>query len=167
MATEPWIPGIAIVALFDILFLAVGVYALSDVVRTFIRSLVSGAAYVRFDRFPFFLGETFDVHVGCSRPLDRFQKLTVTLRFIQVEVTKGQSQNLSTGYQKWAKRLEVDPRALDEAGEHPLSIRLPTGDYGTWIADTPPRYWEIEIEAEGDTPWLRINAQFPVPVYSR
>jgi hypothetical protein len=161
MSADPWIPGILILALFDLFFLGGLAYFLYVVGR----SIKYGAAWITYDRFPFFLGETLGVRLGCRGRLDRFDKVTVTLRFIEVKRERHGNSKNRVCYQHWAEQLVVDPRLLGDPLVLPVSMTLPTGDYGTCFSGDPPRYWEIE--AKGEAPGIDFLTRFLVPVYSR
>jgi hypothetical protein len=161
MYADPWIPGILILTLFDLLFLgAVGYW-----VYTVGRAMKYGAARIEFDRFPFFLGESLDVRLGCRGRLDRFDKLTVTVRFIKVKQERKGSSSDNVCHQHWAHQLVFEEGLLRGVRELPISMSLPDGDYGTWLSGDAPRYWEIE--AKGDGPGIDFLARFLLPVYGR
>jgi hypothetical protein len=161
MSADPWIPGILIVGFFDLLPLAYLAYWLYGMGR----AIKYGRAWVRYDRFPFYLGETLAVRLGCRGRLDRFAKITVTLRYVVPKREKSGSSHNLVCYQHWAETVVVDPRALTDASVLPIEIALPTGDYGTWLSGDRPRYWEIEAKGEG--PGIDFLARFLVPVYAR
>ncbi len=161
MWADPWIPGILIVALFDLLPLGLFAYWLYTVGR----AVKYGAASISYDRFPFFLGESLSVRLGCRGRLDRFEKLTVTVRFIKVKRERAGKSDQTVCHQHWAQQIVVDPRLLGDAFSLPVSMSLPRGDYGTWLSGDPPRYWEVE--ARGDGPGIDFLARFLLPVYSR
>jgi hypothetical protein len=163
MSADPWMPGTLILGFFDLAFLVLGLVRLYRLGRL----LKYGTGWIRFDRFPFFLGETLDLRLGCRGRLDRFRSLIVTLRLVQVtRETRGSSISF-VGHQHWAERLEFDPRTLQDPTELPVSIPLPADGPCTSIAEDPPRYWEIEIEGPAAGPGLDFQARFLVPVYSR
>lgn len=161
MSADPWIPGILILALFDSFLLA----ALAYWLYTVGRSIKYGAARIAYDRFPFFLGEALDVRLGCRGRLDRFDKLTATVRFIEVKRERRGNRNDLVCYQHWAEQLAFEPRLLRDVPVLPISLPLPTGDYETRLSGDAPRYWEIE--AKGEAPGIDFLARFLLPVYSR
>jgi len=161
MSADPWIPGIVIVAFFDLLPLGYLAYWLYTVGR----SMKYGAARITFDRFPFFLGETMDVRLACRGRLDRFRKLSVTVRFIKVKREQSGSSSDNVCYQHWAEQLVFDESLLRGVRELPISVPLPDGDYGTWLSGDSPRYWEFEAKGEG--PGIDFLARFLLPVYER
>jgi hypothetical protein len=161
MWADTWIPGVFILALFDLLPLGALAYLLYSVGR----AMKYGASWVGYDRFPFFLGETLEVRLGCRGRLDRFEKLTVTVRFIKVKQERSGSSNQTVCYQHWAEERVVDPSLLADPHVLPVYVPLPLGDYGTWLSDDSPRYWEIE--AKGEAPGIDFLARFLLPVYAR
>jgi hypothetical protein len=160
MSWERWIPGFFILAFFDLIFLGVAGAWLYGVAR----SIKYGAAWIRYGRFPFFLGETLDIRLGCRGSLARFDTITVTVRHVHTRKDRDDSTQL-TAYQHWAETLTIDPRSLQDANELPITLTLPTGDYGTWISDDPPRYWEVEANAEAAG--IDFAARFLLPVYAK
>ena len=156
-------PGIvtAIVGLFDLLLVGMVGYWLYMIGR----ALKYGAAWIRYDRFPFFLGDRLDVRLGCRGRLNGFEKVTVVLRFIRVKFERSGKSNQPVCYQHWAETLEFEGRALTHATDLPVSFQLPAGDYGTWLSESPPAYWEIEMK--GEAPGIDFGARFLVPVYAR
>jgi hypothetical protein len=153
--------GILIVGLFDV-FLVAGIgFWLYEIGR----ALKYGAGWIAYERFPFFLGERLEVRLGCRGRLDKFEKVVVTVRFIRERQTSGKSSSTTSCRQHWAERLEFDPRILRGASDLPISIELPTGEYGTRLSDTPARYWEVEMK--GEAPGIDFESRFLVPVYSR
>ncbi len=160
MAAVPWLQGQLVLGLFDAIFLAIALVWLFRLAR----SIRHGAGWVRFDRFPFFLGETLDVRLGCGGRLDRFEQLLVTVRFVHVK--KGQEGSRRVvAWQHWAERLAFVPSELQDPRVLPVSLALPTGDLGTWLSLEPPRYWEIEMKGVG--PGLDFESRFLVPVYAK
>ena len=128
------------------------------------RSLRHGAGWIRFGRFPFFLGETLDVLVGSDAGLDRFDAVTVTLRFVRVRHADAGDGIMSVAEQHWAETVHVTKDAL-RGDALAVSIVLPTGDYGTSLSGHPPRYWEMETKgtAHGGA---GFGARFLVPIYA-
>jgi hypothetical protein len=161
MWADTWIPGVLILALFDLFLIA----ALAYWLYTIGRSIKYGAAWIAYDRFPFFLGDTLEVRLGCRGRLDRFEKLAVTLRFIEVKSERVGKNNQAICYQHWSEQLLVDPGGLADPFVLPVSVRLPAGNYGTWLSDDPPRYWEIETK--GEAAGIDFESRFLVPVYAR
>jgi hypothetical protein len=161
MYADTWIPGVLILALFDLVFLAFLTYWLYAVAR----SLKYGRAWVGYDRFPYFLGEPLDLRLGCRGGLDRFTKLTVTIRFVRVKNEVQGRNRQAVCHQHWAEEMAFDPGLLRGATALPISLVLPAGDYANALSADPPRYWEIE--AKGEAPGIDFLALFLLPVYAR
>ena len=129
------------------------------------RALKYGAAWIEYGRFPFFLGDAFEARLGCRGRLNRFEKVTVTLRFIrETQETRGKSST-TVRYQHWAETKTYLPQQLSMVPDLPVSFALPAGDYGTSLTGDSPRYWEIEMK--GQAPGIDFASSFLVPVYAR
>lgn len=163
MSADPWIPGFLILGLFDLIFSVVALVWLYRLGQ----QLKYGAAWIRFERFPFFLGETVDVRLGCRSRLDRFARLIVTLRLVQVQKEQRGNSNDAVGYQHWSERLVFDPAALPDPHELPVSIPLPSDALGSALSEEPPRYWEIDVKGPASGVEMDFEARFLVPVYGR
>ena len=87
-----WFFGL-IVGLFDLLTV---VAPLAFAGHQLGHALRYGGAFVRFDRFPFFLGETLSVRLGSDRPVGKYSRLVVTLRCLEVRGTNAKC------YQRYA-----------------------------------------------------------------
>lgn len=160
--TAPEAVVVIVVGLFDLLLIAALLYWAYDTAR----SLKYGAPWIRFGRFPFFLGERLDVVIGGRGAFDRFDKLVVTVRFIQESRVRQGNRTSTRCHQHWAERLELDPRTLHGVRELPVSLELPAdARYDTCLSDDNARYWEVEVN--GEAPGIDFHAQFLVPVYAR
>ena len=156
---------ISFVCLFDLALFAM----LCNVVYLVMRQLKYGSSYVRFDRFPYRLGDTLDVMWGSKSGIGQYNKITFTLRCIEeVTETSGHGDNRNTKivhYQLWS-----DKYAINEPGEHtpglevPVTFLLQEDAPPTALTGTPPHYWEIEVHA--DTPGVDFRADYLVPVYA-
>ena len=159
--------GMAIVGPFDVIIagiLGYGVYLIA-------RRLKYGTTYLRFERFPFVLGDAIDVRFGTSKGIGAFDRLSFTLRCIQERYeTRGSGENRSQQvvcYQRYTDSLVMDEAGLFQGGdaECPLAFPLPDdAELTTALAERPPRYWELEIRA--DTPGVDFRATYLVPVYA-
>jgi hypothetical protein len=150
-----------VVGLFDLVLAS----TLIDAVRRLAHWLRFGASRVRFDRFPFFLGETADLCVRLAPALAAAPGLTLRLRCVE-ERREGRPYR-TVAYEVYGDTRTVEPSTLDGPGaELAASFPLPTGDLGTRLAADPARYWELAARA-GDAPWAGFEATFLVPVYAR
>jgi hypothetical protein len=118
----PW-PVKAIVGLFDLIALlplGQGAYRLLQLAKY-------GRSELRYDRFPYFLGDAMGARFVNSRGLGEFRNLTFTLRCLEEQYetrTSGnERQQVVVVYQLYAD-----------------SLPLPAGDYATRLAQSPPRY---------------------------
>ena len=115
-------------------------------------------AWIRFERFPFFLGETADLRVGLEGRHDPAEKVAVTLRFVREKWEhRGGKTRTPVCYQHWADTREV---SLQD-GEVRVSFELPEGDEVTRLADHAASYWELEVAR------ATRRCRFLVPVYRR
>ncbi len=149
---------------FDVLVIALFVYGLYLLVRL----AAYGTSFLGFERFPFLLGTPLaaGLRVGGRGPAD--QRLVATLRCIEESWESRDTESASTTcYQVYADTREVAaPFArVPGAREAHLVFDLPALALGTRLAARPPRYWEIEVRAEG--PGVDYAATFLVPVYER
>jgi hypothetical protein len=159
-------PLILAVGLFDLLLvvapLAFAVYQLGHALRY-------GGAFVRFDRFPFFLGETLSVHLGSDRPVGKYSRLVVTLRCVEVRTVVSRSGNAEVHkqvcYEHHAATRELPPGELTPGTEIEATFELPRGDYATQLGGQEPRYWTVEVKAA--TTGVDFKADFLVPVYAK
>ena len=164
-----WNPVAAVVmAVFDLMLVAGVVYAFYEMAR----AAKYGAAWIEYERFPFFLGEPLRVRLGSRGGLDRLQKLLVTVRFVREAAvpgardSKGHRSSRIAARQHWAETLEFDPGLLRGTTELPVGVDLPAdADYGTELSAPVARYWEIEMK--GEAPGIDFHAQFLIPVYAR
>lgn len=156
----------ALVGLFD-LFLVLMVVG---ILTTLWHRTRYGRSRLAFGSFPFFLGHSLSARLATGRSLGTFKKLVFTLRCIEERTetrrtTRGGVSSQTYCDQLWAEVVTLNESWALNEGEIPISFRLPEGDLGTRLAESPARYWEIEVTA--DTPGLDYSAVFPVPVYAQ
>jgi hypothetical protein len=160
----PWfIQGV--ILLFDVVVLAV----LGSAVYLLLRWLKYGPSFVRFSRFPFFLGQTLEVEWCSPRGIGACENLTFTLRCVEeVLETTGSGRDRSQSlvpYQVWSDTFEVAGPGEHLRGERvPVTFLLPESAEATALSQYPPRYWELEIKAR--TPGVDYGAVYLLPVYS-
>ena len=152
-----------LVGFFDLILVLVVV----GIVTTLVQQAKYGRARLAFRSFPFFLGDTLSARLGSSRPIGQFKKLTLTLRCIEERTETSHSAGKTTIRtvcdHLWSDEVTLEGGAVREGNEVPVSFDLPSGDYGTRLAEAPARYWELAVVA--DTPGLDFTAKFLVPVY--
>lgn len=150
--------------LFD-LFLVYGVFYL---VRAMLRRLLYGRSRLRFDRFPFRLGERLDVTWLRPRGMGHGSQMTCTLRCVEeaFESTGSEGGQAVVAYATYVDQRTVEP-PMDRSSafaEVPLSFQLPVdAALETRLRDHPPRYWQLEIKSA--TRGVDYLARFLVPVY--
>lgn len=155
----------AIVSLFDFItltLLCAGVY------RLFV-GLKYGRSRLRFDSFPFFMGEKVAVTLLAAERLRDFRAITATLTCCEQRETRDSDGKTSTTeFTLWQEKSEFKAGELILAGSLlPLSLRLPPGEPAkpTDLSSYLKVYWKLELIA--DTPGLDFSAVFPLPVYRR
>lgn len=154
-----------VVGIFDIILIAGVSYA---TYLTFQR-MKYGQTRLRFNTFPFFLGETLDLEFVSPKGIGLFEKMTLTLRCIQERyeirgVGKNRRQKVIS-YETYC-----DQQTSQGPGEYrasdaslPITFSLPASGLETDLKSRPPRYWELEVTAK--TPGVDFKATYLVPVY--
>jgi hypothetical protein len=152
-----WLFGL-VVGLFDLLAVALplgfALYQLGHALRY-------GGAFVRFDRFPFFLGETLSVRLGSDRPVGKYSRLVVTLRCLEIRGGAGDPKC----YQRYVATRDLPAGELAPGIEVEATFELPTGDYASQLTGPEPRFWTIAAHAT--TTGIDFKAEFLVPVYAK
>jgi hypothetical protein len=120
----------------------------------------SGAARLRFDRFPFFLGEPFEVEVEIGPHACGGGVVEVTLACLE------QRPQDVEGGQDW-REVEVyrASQAILAAPETAVAFELPSPSrgLGTEIRIPDGRRWELRLHGRAGAV---VEGAFPVPVYS-
>ncbi len=153
---------IAAVLLFDAVTLLVFGHAL----YLFARRAKYGRSYVRFDRFPFFVGDELSVWLKRPPRLEG-NALTATLRCVEERYGQhdsgGRRRQAAVSYElhEESKQIDISSHSRDLAISFPLPADGPT----TRLAQRPPRYWELTLRAE--QPGVDYSATFLLPVYAR
>jgi hypothetical protein len=117
-----------------------------------------GAARLRFDRFPFFLGEPFEAVLALDAGGDGEGAVEVTLACTE--------RRPEDGGGTWAE-VEVyrATQVILPAGETEVTFELPGPERGLGTALDAPhaRRWELRVKGRAGA---RAEAVFPVPVYA-
>jgi len=156
------------VIFFDLVFLGI---TLGYAIYTLIRFIKYGTTYLRFSKFPYFLGEKMRVYFTNTKPIKHLQDLKATIRFIEecYETRKTTETNSSVvvSYQLYAETVSLKNLSLFEQDglSIPIEFQLPEGDYSTCLNRRPPRYWELEIT--GLTFGVNFSAAFFLPIYAK
>lgn len=123
---------------------------------------VAKRARLRFGTFPFFLGRSLQGRVTAKALAGR-DDVVVTLRCLDERYVTQRTHSSSAG------QLCVGVFQLHEAlgtlkvdgnGDASVSLPLPDADLETLLNRELPRYWQLELEANGTEP-----IRFLVPVY--
>jgi len=144
------------------------IYLLGKTISDLLGLYAYGLHRLTFERFPFFMGSRLNVSVERPQAFARCQKVTATLRCIQVDwQSLGTSSNAGTAEQ--ALMVYEDSKSFSSmdlqsmmAG-FTLQFELPPGDYGNRLLDRYARYWELELTGEGG--WKKFKAVYLLPVY--
>ena len=161
---EKIIPLMIFVGLFDLIALVI----LGGAIYAFFQHLKYGTSRLHFARFPFRPGHSVEAGLEAGRKIAAAPSISLTLRYIEeVTETTGSGKNRSTTtvlYCLHEVKQDLNAGQFDaSAGEIPISIRLPAGDFSNRLIETPRRYWQLEVKAE--TPGIDYAATFLLPVY--
>jgi hypothetical protein len=121
-----------------------------------------GRGRLRFEGFPFFVGEDVRAHLT-ARVFAGQRGVSATLRYIdermvETRSSNGESSDSVQGFVLYETRQEFD--GPFPGADVPLAFALPRGLPGTQLLRQPPRYWELEVNGQGD------GVKFLVPVYA-
>jgi len=155
-----------IVAFFDLIPLLL----VAGIVTTLWHGAKYGRSRLAFDSFPFYLGERLGARFSTSHAFGEFNRMTFTLRCVEENAETYRTTSNSSSTRVRCDQLWADEIVLERGGAFyheafPLAFKLPDGDLGSRLVDSPSRYWELEVKA--DTPGLDFAARFLVPVYRR
>ncbi len=149
---------------FMSLFLLTGVARLVIAAR---RLLHYGRSTVRFERFPYKLGEEMQLAFERPKQLSSDAELQCQLRCVEdVFEDAGDDGKRIVSYAIYCDNKTVQDADSDGLGGPALTtlrFQLPSGDYESTLRDTPPRYWELEITAKQSGP--DYKAVFLLPIY--
>lgn len=117
-----------------------------------------GAARLRFDRFPFFLGEPFEAVLSVDARSGGRGAAEVALACIERRPDEEEG--------RW-REVEVyrAVQVIALAGETEITFELPAPDreLGTALGAPEGRRWELRLRGRAGA---RVEADFPVPVYA-
>jgi hypothetical protein len=162
-AVNFWAFSVWETVLSKVIAAAVDLFALWAVITLAIsgvRKLRHGGVYIRYARFPFFLGDSVDVRIETHNPLPPGLPVKATLRFI-LERSVGGTANQPEYFETYS---DEKPAFTDPGG---ITVRfpLPDGYYETALSETNRRFWQVRLKAEleGD----HFDESFVIPVYTR
>jgi hypothetical protein len=167
-------PGGVVKLVFGIVgwaMVGVGLVLVGRAAYLLARHLRYGRSRLRFEGFPFRLGLPLRATLEPGRTVLHYERITCTLRCIQEEFeTRGRGEQrrvVNLCYQIWADALELEgPGELIAGGSGlPVTFQLPDRpDLATSLSQSPPRYWELEVQAK--TRGVDYRARFLAPVYA-
>lgn len=159
---EAW-PMKVIVSFFDLVTL----WVLGALIWRLLALIRYGVPKLHFQRFPYFLGDSFDATLAFPKPLPiSIQELNVRLCYVAEQVHQfGDVPN--------ATRLPICVEIYQEqktvpAGERSVHFDIPAPSDAigpTKLAERPPSYWELEVTAKAEGQDLTLR--FLLPVYAR
>jgi hypothetical protein len=117
-----------------------------------------GAPRLRFDRFPFFLGEPFEAVLVLDAVGDGVGAVEVTLACLE--------RRQEDGLAAWPEvELYRTSQVILPADETEITFELPGPERGLGTALRAPegRRWELRVQGRGGA---RAQAVFPAPVYA-
>jgi len=128
-----------------------------------------GNTFLDYNNFPYFLGGTLTARLRAPNHLSDLDELTLTLRCVQERyITSGSGKNRTTNvvcFELYADSQTFSRSQLAAYSNQsiPIEFTLPDSQLTTSLASTPPTYWEIE--ANGNSSRVNLQAFFLVPVY--
>ena len=148
-----------LVGIVDAVLLA----ALGYVGLRVLRKIRYGTSFIRYERFPFFLGEHLDVRVGAGRPIPAGVPIIATLRFVEERLrTYGNTPGV-TFHQLWAEQKTLDSGSYEPRQGIRVEFLLPTSGYATTMSALYPRFWQLWMHA--DMPGADYDESFFLPIY--
>ena len=153
--------ALALMVLIPDFFLYLLIRGLTSLVKDRVRF---GRPRLRFELFPFFLGETLEAR-ATAKMFAGQERVVATLRCIEertmIRHSRGGRRSVSVQpFQLYLARQAFPGRFAGE--DVPLRFDLPARP-PTELLRHPPRYWELEIRGDEATSAVR----FTVPVYAR
>ncbi|NIQ01993.1 MAG: hypothetical protein GWM98_17635 [Nitrospinaceae bacterium] len=155
----------AMVIVFDVIFgLAGGIYLVSNLALF----LKYGNSRLRFNNFPFLLGDALSVTLA-DLPAE-IRELSLDLRFIEEKYetrSRGtKRESVVVCYQLYHESRTLAGREVSPSGKLALEWQLPDdASLTTTLSERPARFWELEVKA--DTPGVDYHSRFLLPVYAR
>ena len=127
---------------------------------------VYGACRLRFNRFPFFLGERLEAELVNTKRFRSFQDFQVTLLCWRDAIETKDGETSTETYELYEDPL-LFRKGVDfgkEESSIPLTFALPSEGKSTELSSLSPVYWEIEVRTRSR--WLPYVGVFLVPVYA-
>ncbi len=128
------------------------------------RLIKFGSSYLRFDQFPFVLGETLKVLFCNPRGAGKCERLDVTIRCIHESFGPKSRHGDVNCYQVYRDQTSIADVSGNPFGEFEIEFPLPdNGALETRLSDRPPHYWELIVLSE--VKGIDFAATFLLPVY--
>jgi hypothetical protein len=154
-----------IVVIFDLIFGLAGGYYFFHNLALYLKY---GNSRLRFDNFPFLLGDKLSVALA-GLPSE-INELQLDLRFIEEKYERrGSGRNKESRvvcYQLYHEERTLKGREVAPSGKLSLEWNLPEQpDMTSTLSQRPARFWELEVKA--DTPGVDYHSRFHLPVYAK
>ena len=125
---------------------------------------------LRFNQFPFFLGNKLELTFIIKKKLKGAENINAVLTCIkekyEIRGSGDSKKSVVVCYHLYSETKEIEFPLTEDYGslQIPIEFDLPPDEiYRTQLKVRPPTYWELEIKAETDGMDLLKN--FLVPVY--
>jgi hypothetical protein len=131
------------------------------------RRVRHGRSELRFLGFPFFLGGTLEAELARRAGAPHLARLEATLRCVRERyVRRGFTRRKDLLLEREVLHEQtISVEAAPGARRHPIRFQLPDEPgLATVLAESPPRYWEVEVRSA--VPGIDLGATFLVPVYA-
>lgn len=154
-----------IVVIFDLVFGLCGGYYFLNSLGLYLKY---GNSRLRFESFPFFLGDILSVTL--VKLPSEINQLQLDLRFIEERYEmRGSGDNRSQKvicYQLYHEGRILQGSEVTSSGKLSLEWDLPGDQEMTsTLSQRPALFWELEVKA--DTPGVDYHSCFLLPVYAR
>jgi len=134
------------------------------------RYLKYGMSYMRFNQFPYFLGNKLELTFNINNKLKGAKHIDALLTCIEEKYeTRGSGDNKKSVvvcYHLYSETKKFELSSTKDYGllQIPIQFDLPSDEiYHTRLKERPPTYWELEIKAKTDG--IDLLKNFLVPIY--
>ena len=156
----------ALMIIFDLaVLIIIGTY-----IKKLFRYLKYGMSSLRFNQFPYFLGNKLELTFMINNPLKGAKLINATLQCIEEKYeTRGSGdskKSVVVCYHLYSESKEIELPLIEDHSSFqiPIMFDLPEDEiYRTRLKERPPTYWELELKA--DTDGMDLVKKFLVPVY--
>jgi len=134
------------------------------------RYLKYGMSSLRFNQFPFFLGNNLDLTFIINKQISGTKHISATIQCIEekyeTRCSGDNKRSVVVCYHLYSESKGIEfPSNVDYGSlQIPIQFDLPSEEiYRTRLKERPPTYWELEIKAETDG--IDLAKNFLLPVY--